>query len=141
MLRRPPASLLTLMPQPSPVRPPAQPRDSVLYTGYLVAVITAAAAVLVISLPQFVRATVIPSFWLMAVLAVLADAQTVITRGRKGSSIIVCPSLCFTFAVLLCWDLGPAIVVQSIAVLTVALRMRSPIWRALLIAAQYTISF
>ena len=62
---------------------------------------------------QVTAAFALPEFWLMAALALLADARTFMAIGRRGRPVIVCPSLCFTFAILLCWDLGPALIVAG----------------------------
>jgi len=81
-----------------------------------------------------------PEFWLMAGLALLADARAFIALGRHGKPVMICPSLCFTFAILLCWGLGPAIVVQAAAAGVVAWRMRYPPARAAVMAGQFAVA-
>ncbi|MDG4826039.1 EAL domain-containing protein [Asanoa sp. WMMD1127] len=81
-----------------------------------------------------------PEFWLMASLALLADARAFIALGRHGKPVMICPSLCFTFAILLCWGLGPAILVQAAAAAVVAWRMRYPPARAALMAGQFSVA-
>jgi len=108
---------------------------------YVALVIATAAVIAAGSAWQLRDAVAEPRFWLMAGLAVLADARTFVTPGRRGISVVVSPSLCFTFAILLCWDLGPAIAAQVAASSVVAWRMRYPLWRAALAAAHYTLAF
>ncbi|SNS65004.1 diguanylate cyclase (GGDEF) domain-containing protein [Asanoa hainanensis] len=81
-----------------------------------------------------------PEFWLMAGLALLADARAFIALGRHGKPVMICPSLCFTFAILLCWGLGPAILVQAAAAGVVAWRMRYPAGRAAVMAGQFAVA-
>ena len=44
----------------------------------------------------------------MAVLAVICDARPFVPPGRRQTSAVF-PSICFTFAILLGWGLGPAV--------------------------------
>ena len=81
-----------------------------------------------------------PEFWLMAGLAVLVDGRAFIATGRHGKPLIICPSLCFTFAILLCWGLGPAVAVQAVAAGVVAWRMRYPVARAAIMAGQFALA-
>ena len=81
-----------------------------------------------------------PEFWLMAGLAVLVDARAFIATGRHGEPTIVCPSLCFTFAILLSWGLGPAILVQAVATAVIAWRMRYPAGQAVIMAGQFSLA-
>jgi diguanylate cyclase (GGDEF)-like protein len=86
----------------------------------------AASAVIVVSqlgaLLQTASST--PMFWLMTALAVLATTQAVTMNGPGGTARISSSSICFTFAVLLCWGLGPALLAHLAGGLTLALRIR-----------------
>jgi diguanylate cyclase (GGDEF)-like protein len=85
------------------------------------------AAPFLADLPAFLRHAPV-AFWLVAALAVLADvllADGVLADGVAfGPSVPsgarplgpVCPSLCFSFAALLSWGVGPAILIQAAAV-------------------------
>jgi diguanylate cyclase (GGDEF)-like protein len=86
-------------------------------------------------------ATTKPAFWLMTALALLAASRAFVTSGTRGTAVVICPTLCFTFAILLCWGLGPAIVVQLAAIVVVALRLRHTFGQAALVAGQYALSF
>ncbi|HEX5598331.1 MAG TPA: EAL domain-containing protein [Micromonosporaceae bacterium] len=79
------------------------------------------------------------AFWLMAVLSVLGDALPFTPPGRRQSSAVL-PSICFTFAILLAYGLGPAIAVQSVAVIVTSWRMRHAAWRAIFNIAQYALA-
>ncbi len=59
--------------------------------------------------------------------------------GRRQSSAVF-PSICFTFAILLAWGLGPAIAVQAAAVAVSAWRMRHAPWRAFFNIGQYALA-
>ena len=95
---------------------------------------------LAVATGEFSTGTAHPEFWLLAGLAVLADARAFIATGRYGRPVIVCPSLCFSFAILLHWGLGPAIAVQLVAAAVVAWRMRYPLVRAALMAGQFAVA-
>ncbi|WP_320065095.1 putative bifunctional diguanylate cyclase/phosphodiesterase [Micromonospora sp. RTGN7] len=76
------------------------------------------------------------AFWTMAALAVVCDARPFVPPGRRQSSAVF-PSTCFTFAILLGWGLGPAVAVQTVAVVVSSLRTGQAGWRAGFNAAQY----
>ncbi|MGC5050532.1 putative bifunctional diguanylate cyclase/phosphodiesterase [Micromonospora sp. DT48] len=80
------------------------------------------------------------AFWTMGVLAVACDARPFLPPGRRQSSSAVFPSTCFTFAILLGWGLGPAVAVQTIAVVVSGVRMRHAPWRTAFNAGQYACS-
>ncbi|WP_212823735.1 bifunctional diguanylate cyclase/phosphodiesterase [Catellatospora sp. TT07R-123] len=77
-------------------------------------------------------------FWVMTVLALAAAAVTYLPTTRPVRGMVVSPSLCFTFAILLCWDLGPAIAVQTLTVAIIAVRARQSLPEAVLSAARFT---
>src|SRR5690349_4602376 len=56
-----------------------------------------------------------PAYWIMAALAVVADARPHPLPGRRVSRVIL-PSICFTFAIALAWGFVPALAVQLVAV-------------------------
>ncbi|MFE9182996.1 putative bifunctional diguanylate cyclase/phosphodiesterase [Micromonospora haikouensis] len=76
------------------------------------------------------------AFWTMAALAVVCDARPFVPPGRRQSSAVF-PSTCFTFAILLGWGLGPAVAVQTVAVVVSGWRMGHAAWRSGFNAAQY----
>jgi diguanylate cyclase (GGDEF)-like protein len=76
------------------------------------------------------------AFWAMAVLALLCDGQPFTPPGRRQSPAVF-PSVCFTFAILLGWGLGPAVAVQAAAVLVSGWRLRHAAWRTTFNIAQY----
>ncbi|MEU1886403.1 EAL domain-containing protein [Micromonospora rifamycinica] len=77
------------------------------------------------------------AFWTMAVLAVGCDARPFVPSGRRQTSAVF-PSTCFTFAILLGWGLGPAVLVQTVAVVVSGVRLGHAPWRTAFNAAQYT---
>ncbi|MDM4722868.1 bifunctional diguanylate cyclase/phosphodiesterase [Micromonospora sp. WMMA1363] len=76
------------------------------------------------------------AFWTMAVLAVACDARPFVPPGRRQSSAVF-PSTCFTFAILLGWGLGAAVVVQAVAVVVSGARMGHAGWRTVFNVGQY----
>ncbi|BBH64467.1 GGDEF-domain containing protein [Actinoplanes sp. OR16] len=79
------------------------------------------------------------AFWVMAVLALIADARPYLVPGRRASSIIL-PSICFTFAILLAWGSAPALAVQFAAVTVAGVRMRHSVRRTLHLALQHAVA-
>ena len=105
-------------------------------------VVVLAAAIVISQLAQVGRVAGDPGVWIMAALAALAGTQAFIaSKPLVGSPVIICPTICFTFAILLCWGLGPAIVAQLVAVVVVAWRLRRPVTEAVAASVQYTLSF
>ena len=82
-----------------------------------------------------------PAFWVIAGLGVVVDAAAVRHASARGRSAIVYPSIAFTFALLLGWGLGPAVVVQAAAVVVSSIRLRHAPWRAVFNIGQYALSF
>ncbi|MGC4747218.1 putative bifunctional diguanylate cyclase/phosphodiesterase [Micromonospora sp. DT201] len=76
------------------------------------------------------------AFWTMAALAVVCDARPFVPPGRRQTSAVF-PSTCFTFAILLGWGLGPAVVVQAVGVVVSGWRMRHAAWRTAFNVGQY----
>lgn len=80
------------------------------------------------------------AFWLMAALATFADARPFTPPGRR-QTLAVFPSVCLSFAILLAWGVGPAVVVQAAAVAVSSYRMRHAAWRAVFNVGQYALAF
>ncbi|MGW0436253.1 putative bifunctional diguanylate cyclase/phosphodiesterase [Micromonospora sp. NPDC003197] len=78
------------------------------------------------------------AFWTMAALALVADARPFTPPGHRQSPAVF-PSVCFTFAILLVWGLGPAVAVQAGAVVVSSWRMRHAVWRMIFNIAQYAV--
>ncbi len=122
-------------PDPRNLVPPGRTAHFTAFVGAVLAV-----AVLVSANPLASLRSTLPelpvAFWTMAVLAVACDARPFVPPGRRQSSAVF-PSTCFTFAILLGWGLGPAVAVQSVAVLVSGVRMRHAPWRTAFNAGQY----
>ena len=128
--------------EPTTLRNAAPPKRRGVFFGYFAAVVALGALAVagaVSHLPAELRAAP-PAFWLIAALAVLVDARPFRAPGRRDPAVVY-PSICLTFAILLTWGLGPAVLVQAAAVLVVALRQRHAPWRAAFNAGQYALSF
>jgi diguanylate cyclase (GGDEF)-like protein len=117
--------------------PPALRLPFFAFVGVTIAAAAAAAAVPLAQLPT---ADLPVAFWLMAALAAVADARPFTPPGRR-QTLAVFPSVCLTFAILLAWGPGPAIVVQAVAVAVSSHRMRHAVWRAVFNLGQYTLAF
>ncbi len=83
----------------------------------------------------------IPGLWIMTGLGAIAGTQAFVGVRALPTPIIVCPSICFTFAVVLCWGFGPAVLAQALAVSVVAWRLRRSAQEALVALTQYTFAF
>ncbi|MEU4561290.1 bifunctional diguanylate cyclase/phosphodiesterase [Actinoplanes sp. NPDC023936] len=79
------------------------------------------------------------AFWVMAVLALIADARPYLVPGRRASAIIL-PSICFTFAILLAWGGPPALAVQLAAVTVAGVRLRHSVRRTVHLALQHAVA-
>src|SRR5258706_15581096 len=111
--------------EPTALRNTAPPRREGVFFGYVAAVCVSGAAVFgaqLPALPDFLRTAPL-AFWLMAALAVLLDVRPFTPPGRRQISPVF-PSICFTFAALLIWGIGPAVLVQTVAVAASSARMR-----------------
>jgi diguanylate cyclase (GGDEF)-like protein len=127
--------------EPAPLRN-SVPRDrAVPFFGFVGAVMAVGA--LIVAVPVARLPAQIPdlpaAFWVMAVLAVLGDSRPFTPPGRRQSSAVF-PSICFTFAILLAWGIGPAIAVQAAAVAVSSWRMRHAAWRAVFNVGQYALA-
>ncbi|MGH3681824.1 MAG: putative bifunctional diguanylate cyclase/phosphodiesterase [Natronosporangium sp.] len=110
---------------------------------YVVAV-AGVTAVILAALSSQVTAVVLgyPQMWLMTALAVVAGAVAFVETGpSRRVPMVVCPTICFTFAILLCWGLGPAMLAQLPAVGLVAWRLRRPFIDAVAAWSQYLLAF
>jgi diguanylate cyclase (GGDEF)-like protein len=79
------------------------------------------------------------AFWVMAALAVLCDYRPFAPPGPRQSSAVF-PSICFTFAIMLAWGIGPAVLVQAAAVVVSSWRLHHAPWRAVFNIAQYAVA-
>jgi diguanylate cyclase (GGDEF)-like protein len=116
------------------------PSRSLPFFTLVGSVVAGGAAVAALSLSQLPDTGLPVEFWLMAALATFADARPFTPPGRR-QTLAVFPSVCLTFAILLAWGLGPAILVQAAAVAVSSWRMRHAAWRAVFNVGQYTLAF
>lgn len=116
------------------------PGRTLPFFTFVSAVVAGGAAVAAVPLAGLPGADLPMEFWLMAALATFADARPFTPPGRR-QTLAVFPSVCLTFAILLAWGLGPAIVVQAAAVAVSSIRMRHAVWRAVFNVGQYTLAF
>ena len=80
------------------------------------------------------------AFWLMVLLALLADIRPYAPAGACRTSAIH-PSVCFAFAIMLTSGLGAAVLVQWLSVALHAWLQRDFSLRPLFTAGQYAVSF
>ncbi|HEX6497744.1 MAG TPA: EAL domain-containing protein [Micromonosporaceae bacterium] len=102
--------------QPTALRNSAPPERAAVFFGYIAGVVG-----------------------LAAVITVLGDVRPFTTPGDRTTAAIF-PSVCFTFSILVLYGLGPAIVVQTAAVVATATLLRHAPWRAGFNAGQYALS-
>src|SRR5262245_1306002 len=81
-----------------------------------------------------------PGFWVIAALAVIVDIRPFHAPGQEPEATVF-TSIAFTFALLLGWGLGPAVAVQSAAVVVSSVGLRHAPWRAVFNAGQYALAF
>ncbi|MDG4808243.1 bifunctional diguanylate cyclase/phosphodiesterase [Micromonospora sp. WMMD1120] len=105
------------------------------FVGGILVVAASTAAVPLATLPDDLPGLPL-AFWTMAVLAVVCDARPFVPPGRRQTSAVF-PSTCFTFAILLGWGLGPAVLVQAVGVVVAGWRMRHAAWRTAFNVGQY----
>src|SRR5215475_4312339 len=108
-----------------------------------VVVCATAVAIVVFSRDGIVHtATTSGAFWLLLFVGVLAGTQSFVAAVPPGrAAMVICPTICFTFAIQLCWGLGPAIVAQTASMVAVALRLRSGLHEAVWAAGQIALAF
>ncbi|MET8150761.1 putative bifunctional diguanylate cyclase/phosphodiesterase [Actinoplanes sp. NPDC049668] len=78
-------------------------------------------------------------FWVMALLALAADARPYVVAGRRASAVIL-PSICFTFGIVFAWGFVPAVAVQLAALALACVRMREPARRVLHLWLQHVVA-
>ncbi|MGC5289828.1 putative bifunctional diguanylate cyclase/phosphodiesterase [Micromonospora sp. DT231] len=115
--------------------PPGRVAPFAAFVVGILVVATATAAVPLATLPDEVSRLPV-AFWTMAALAVICDARPFVPPGRRQTSAVF-PSTCFTFAILLGWGLGPAVLVQAVGVVVSGWRMRHAPWRTAFNVGQY----
>jgi diguanylate cyclase (GGDEF)-like protein len=76
-----------------------------------------------------------PLFWLVAALIVVGEMRPIITPGRSSTEAPVA-SLTFSFAVVLFWGFGAAMLLRAAATLLVGLAQRRAVHRSVFNAAQ-----
>lgn len=103
----------------------------------------AAIAVVVTQLPTVAHvATTRVQFWFMLALAMLASTQAFVSARPPGRApMIIRPSICFVFAIQLCWGLGPALVAQAASIAMASVRLRPGIRANIWIASQLSLAF
>jgi diguanylate cyclase (GGDEF)-like protein len=124
------------------LRNTAPPRHARRFFAYVtVVVILAVAALAVVVFSGGLGEVTLPAaFWVTAVLAVVVDTRPFMRGGRRDR-VPVFPSICYTFAILLAWGFGPAVLVQTAAVIGAALWLRHRPWRVAFNAGQYLVAF
>ncbi|MEU1396992.1 EAL domain-containing protein [Micromonospora zamorensis] len=115
--------------------PPGRATPFATFVVGILVVAALTAAVPLASLPDEVSRLPV-AFWTMAALALVCDARPFVPPGRRQTSAVF-PSTCFTFAILLGWGLGPAVVVQAMGVIVSGWRMRHAAWRTAFNVGQY----
>ncbi|MEV7989023.1 bifunctional diguanylate cyclase/phosphodiesterase [Micromonospora sp. NPDC085948] len=115
--------------------PPGRVAPFATFVVGILVVAAVTAAVPLATLPDEVSRLPV-AFWTMAALAVVCDARPFVPPGRRQTSAVF-PSTCFTFAILLGWGLGPAVLVQAVGVVVSGWRMRHAAWRTAFNVGQY----
>ena len=110
---------------------------------YAVAMATVAAGTVAVLADDAIRVAIAhPQIWLMTGLALVAGWITIVMLATpQRIPMVISPAICFTFAILLCWGLGPAILAQALALAVIAWRRRRPLAEAAQIWGQYTLAF
>lgn len=121
------------------LRNPIPPDRRKRFLTLIVVVTVMGAGLLVIPLLLTPQLALPPAFWLLAGLALIADARLFMPRHRRRGQATF-PSVCLTFAILLAWGVIPAIAVQMAAVGVSAMRDREAFW-PLFTVSQYILSF
>jgi diguanylate cyclase (GGDEF)-like protein len=80
-----------------------------------------------------------PLFWLLAALIVVGEMRPIITPGRSSTEAPLA-SLTFSFAALLFWGFGVAVLLRAAATLLVGLAQRRAVHRSVFNVAQVTLA-
>jgi diguanylate cyclase (GGDEF)-like protein len=80
------------------------------------------------------------AFWVVVGLLVVCDARPLFIPGSRDANGVVL-STAFVFALLLRYDLGLALAVQTFAVVVSDLGRRKPLWRTMFNIGQYALSW
>jgi len=123
------------------LRNTAPVRGSGRFVGYVAIIVTLATVLLIAEAtsPSGGVASLGVEIWLMAAMAIVADAFPMSPPGRRMSSAVF-PSICFTFAILIDSGLLAALAVQAAAVVVSSWRMKHKPWRAVFNIAQYALA-
>jgi diguanylate cyclase (GGDEF)-like protein len=126
---------------PESLRNTTPSQGSGRFIGYVGIIVVLAAAVLTMELatPFAGSGSLEAEIWLMAAMALAADAFPLSPPGRRMSAAVF-PSICFTFAILIDSHLIAALVVQAAAVAVSSWRMKHRPWRAVFNIAQYALA-
>ncbi len=103
-------------------------------------VMVGAAVACVIAFARFPVEALSAAYPVMLVIAAVADARLFAPPERR-EALAVYPSVVLSFAALLAWGVGPALIVQVVALAVASVRMRFPWWRSLFELAEYTLAF
>jgi diguanylate cyclase len=127
---------------PAAMRNTPPPQRERIFFGYVATVCVVAVVITALALPELRHhvGRSMDVYWVLAGFAVIGDARPVTTPGGR-SSMMVFPSICFTFAILLMWGFAAAVVVQTAAVIVSSTQLRHRLWRAAFNASQYAVSF
>lgn len=119
----------------------APPNRAGVFFGFVGLVIAVSAVIAALTAPSSLDIVRVgpAEFWALAMLALVVDALPLSPPGPRQSSVTVM-STCFSFAILIGFGLGPAILVQIAACVVSSWRMRYAVWRAAFNAAQYVLS-
>jgi len=125
-----------------PRQPPAGLAIAVAKPGLAAAIVGASGLVAVqafTGVPPFPY-QVPMEFWVLAGLALIADLRPFPVPGTRRRVGTIFLSICFTFAIMLLWGAGPAIVVQTVAVTGAALRQRFSVARTVFIVGRFVLA-
>jgi diguanylate cyclase (GGDEF)-like protein len=79
--------------------------------------------------------------WFLATLVVAAGVFALVITDPSGGILVISPTVCFSFAILLLWGLVPAIAAQVAGVAAVMWRRRLPPLGVLLVCVQVVVAF
>jgi diguanylate cyclase (GGDEF)-like protein len=113
-----------------------------LLRAYCVAIVAIGALITASRIPEIVECVRdSPTLWLMSGLALLAGLASFKVIRPSGIAVIIGPTTCFTFAILLCWGLGPAVLAEVAAIVVVTWKHRLPVWTSLVTFGEYALCF